>query len=42
MQTPYVLRKLDNLLREYAEYQQFVWRNEGKNVILQRNCINNA
>lgn len=26
---------MDNLLRKYAEYQQFVWRNEGKSVILQ-------
>ena len=34
MQTPYVIRELDNLLRKYAEYQQFVWLNEGKSVIL--------
>ena len=26
---------MDNLLRKYTEYQQFVWRNEGKSVILQ-------
>ena len=26
---------MDNLLRKYAEYQQFVWWNEGKSVILQ-------
>ena len=24
---------MGNLLRKYAEYQQFVWRNEGKSVI---------
>ncbi len=26
---------MDNLLRKYAEYLQFVWWNEGKSVILQ-------
>ena len=26
---------MGNLLRKYAEYQQNVWRNEGKSVILQ-------
>ena len=32
-------RIIYELLRKYPEYQQFVWRNEGKSVILRRKKI---